>query len=380
MTVTGTNGKGSVVANLEAMYGAAAYRTAAYTSPHLVDYRERLRVDGKRLPAGDWCAAFSAVEVARGPVPLTYFEFGTLAALWLVQRANVDVLLLEVGLGGRLDAVNIVDADVAVITSVALDHTEWLGPDRDSIGREKAGIARRGRPLVVGDTSVPEGVHRVAREIGAELYRATHEFHAQREATGWTFRSGETIRTGLPLPALQGPHQLDNAAVALMVCSLLGGRLPIQQQALKQGLLSARLPGRFQLEHGEPEVVLDVAHNPAAATALAASLRTRPARGRTLAVVGMLRDKNQLETLRPLLPLVNQWHLATLAGNRGSSAAALATALGELSAEGPVFVHDSPLSAWECARAEARPRDRILVFGSFQTVGVILGAHSEWLH
>lgn len=383
VTVSGTNGKGSVVASLEAIYGAAAYRTAAYTSPHLVDYRERLRIGGKMLTEADWCAAFMAVDTARGSIPLTYFEFGTLAALWLARQAAVDVLILEVGLGGRLDAVNIVDADVAVITNVALDHLDWLGPDRDSIGREKAGIARAGRPLVIGEAEVPDSVLSTARSLGAGLYRAGHEFRAQRDTSGWSFHSDASVRAGLPQPLLQGPHQLENAATALMVITLLQHRLPVQQQDVRQGLLSARLPGRFQIEpaaDGLPEVVLDVAHNPAAAGILAAALTTRPAAGRTLAVVGMLRDKNQAETLKPLLPLVDQWHVCTLAGSRGGSAAALASVLKGLAGGKPVFEYDAPEAAWQQVKDLARSDDRVLVFGSFQTVGVILGAHSEWLH
>ncbi|HEY5790562.1 MAG TPA: bifunctional tetrahydrofolate synthase/dihydrofolate synthase [Gammaproteobacteria bacterium] len=372
VTVAGTNGKGSLVALLEAILAAAGYRVGAYTSPHLLRFNERVRIAGAEADDAALCAAFARVEAARGDTSLTYFEFTTLAALLLLAEAPLDVALLEVGLGGRLDAVNLVDPDVAVLTPIDLDHAEWLGNDRDSVGREKAGIMRSGVPAVLGDPDPPASVLACAAKLGAPLYRLGQEFRHAIDAHGWRWEGGGRVRSSLPRPALAGAHQYANAATALMALECLADRLPVGQDAVRRGLLEVRLPGRFQVVPGPVETVLDVAHNPHGARALAATLAARPCDGRTLAVVGMLADKALGETLAALQPLVHGWYLAPLEGPRGSPAARLATALGAVEAE--VSRCADVADALARAHAAARPGDRVVVFGSFLTVAAALRA------
>ncbi len=280
VTVAGTNGKGSTCAMLESILRCAGFRVGLYTSPHLVAYNERVRIDGNDATDAALIAAFDAVEDARvatrgtdgAPVALTYFEFGTLAALWLFARANLDVLVLEVGLGGRLDAVNVVDPDVAVLTSVAIDHVDYLGPTREDIGREKAGIFRAGRPAVCADPAPPASVVAAAQASGAQLLVIGRDYGYVNEGRQWRFRGPRGERFGLPVPALRGAYQLANAATVLAVLDLLHARLPVSAGAVREGLLAVTLPGRFQVLPGRPVTVLDVAHNPHAARALADAL------------------------------------------------------------------------------------------------------------
>ncbi|MDE3011290.1 MAG: bifunctional tetrahydrofolate synthase/dihydrofolate synthase, partial [Pseudomonadota bacterium] len=272
ITVGGTNGKGSTTAFLEAILVAAGYRTGCYTSPHLLRYNERIRIDRRPASDADIVASFEAVECVRGDTPLTYFEFGTLAALHHFDQAQVDVLVLEVGLGGRLDAVNVVEPDCAVVTSVALDHMEFLGPDRESIAREKAGIFRAGRPAVFGEADVPASLAAHATDIGALLHVAGREFSHRSGGSQWHFQGPRGQQYSLPYPALRGAYQLDNACCALTALALLQDRLPVAQQHVREGLVGVTLPGRLQVLPGRPAVILDVAHNPHAAAALARSL------------------------------------------------------------------------------------------------------------
>lgn len=370
VTVAGTNGKGSTVAMLESILHAAGYKVAAYTSPHLLDYNERVRI--ARLPVDDarLCAAFARVDHARHATPLTYFEFGTLAAIEVFRDARVDLAVLEVGLGGRLDAVNAWDADVAVITAIGIDHTEWLGPDRESIGREKAGVMRAGRAAVCSDPAPPASIAQAAQAIGARLYQLPRDFACERQGASWNWRSGESLRAGLPYPALRGDYQLDNAAGVLMALALLADRFPVTQAQVRAGLLDAALPGRFQTLPGTPARVLDVAHNPQAAQALAATLRQQRVPGRTLAVVGMLKDKPLREVLAVLAPGVDAWFLGSLPQTpRGASAEQLRAALPP---SATASVHADVASAYRAALVQARSQDRIVVFGSFYTVGAIL--------
>ena len=312
-TVAGTNGKGSVCALLEAVLHAAGYRVGRYTSPHLVRYNERVRVGGIEAPDAELCAAFRTVEAARGDTSLTFFEFGTLAALAHFRAQGADVLVLEVGLGGRLDATNVVDADVAVVTSVALDHADWLGDDIDGIAREKAGIARAGRPLVCGTSGPPSGLLARAEEVGAALWLRGRDFDGVRAsgADTWDWHDRRHARAGLPLPALAGGYQVDNAVTALAALAA-GGLLP-DDASIARGLRAVRVQGRFECHVVDGvEVILDVAHNPAAAAVLAGALRERPGQGRTLAVLGMYRDKDAAGVATALAPVVTAWYAAGL--------------------------------------------------------------------
>ncbi|MEZ5662361.1 MAG: bifunctional tetrahydrofolate synthase/dihydrofolate synthase [Burkholderiaceae bacterium] len=395
ITVAGTNGKGSTCAVLETIYSEAGYRAGLYTSPHLVHFEERCRVGREMVPAGDLLPAFAEVEVARlgqtgddgeGEVSLTYFEFTTLAILRTLSRAGLDVVILEVGLGGRLDAVNIVDPDCAVITSIALDHTALLGPDRESIGYEKAGIMRTGRPVVVSDPVPPQSVLDRATEVGADLWRIGKDFHfaGDRQQWGWATHPSRGARrySGLPYPALRGANQLLNASGALAVVEVLRGRLPVTAQAVRTGLVLVDLPGRFQIVPGNPVLVLDVAHNPQSVAALAENLDGMGFYPRTIAVFGAMADKDLPAMLERVAPLIDDWHLCNLPLPRAATAQVLAEQLAGLPATGAsaraapaadhVTCHPDPASALAAAVAQADPADRIVVFGSFFTVGGVL--------
>ena len=372
ITVGGTNGKGSTVAMLDAILRAAGYRVGAYTSPHLVRYNERVRIDGAEVSDDQLCRAFERIEQARGATPLTYFEFGTLAAFDCFHRARIDVAVLEVGMGGRLDAVNAVDADCAVLTAIDIDHTAWLGGTRGAIAREKAGIFRGGRPAVVSDPDPPAVVAEVAAAVGAPLYCINRDFSFERTEGGWHWRNHGRVRTGLPLPALRGDYQLLNAAGVLMALELLADRFPVAQTNIRDGLLNAVVPGRFQVLPGRPTRVLDVGHNPHAARALAATLRQQPVRGRSIAVFGMLQDKDAAGVAQALAGSFDAWHVATLTSERGAAADDLAATLRAQGVTAPISLFADPITAYEAACHEARDEDRVVVFGSFYTVGDIL--------
>ncbi len=377
ITVAGTNGKGSSVAMLEAILAAAGYRVGSYTSPHIHRYNERIRIAGAYVDDRSLCEAFQRIDDARGSTSLTYFEFGTLAALDLFYRAELDVLLLEAGLGGRLDAVNVVDADLALITSIDIDHTEWLGEDRNTIAREKAGIFRRGKPAVCSDPQPPPALQASAEALQAHFYQRGNEFAIVHHLEHWDWRSsvaGITPRNALPLPALRGEHQLDNAAGVLMALGLLAERLPVSQSEIRQGLLAVSLAGRFQVVPGEVSWVCDVAHNPQSARVLADTLRglptlpTLPGSGEMHAVVGLQADKDLAGVLTPLLPLISHWHLANLPSPRGATAVQIQAVLEELGTRASMHTYGSVAKACEAADAMARPGERVLVFGSFQTL------------
>jgi len=380
ITVGGTNGKGSTCALLESMLGAAGFRTGLYSSPHLTRYNERVRIGGREATDGEIVSAFEAVEDARvaaggAPTPLTYFEFGTLAALRLFARAGLDVVILEVGLGGRLDAVNIVDADVAVITSIDLDHMDFLGPTRDDIAREKAGILRAGRPVVCAEPDPPAPLVGHAAALGAPVLLRARDYGYVAEGAQWQYWGPAGKRYGLPHPALRGAHQLANAATALAVLDLLHARLPVAGGAIRDGLLAVVLPGRFQVLPGRPTVVLDVAHNPHAAQVLAAAAGTMGFHPRTFAVFGMLADKDIAGVVAAIGARIDAWYVATLPGPRGASAAALQAILGRAGVA-PAALHafDDVAAALAAARGDADEADRIIVFGSFLTVAAALAA------
>lgn len=402
ITVAGTNGKGSVCATLEAICHAAGYRTGVYASPHLNHYCERVRIDTRPVSDADMVTAFERVEAVRADTRLTYFEFGTLAAFQLFQQQALDLWILEVGMGGRLDAVNLIDADVAVITNIALDHVEWLGNDRDSIAREKAGILRAGRPALFGEQDLPGSLRQQALSLDVPLYRAGVDFSVRplsairgpdplpssesgSESGDWEYSGplrlsgGELARRALHLPpsALPGVHQRDNASLAISALGLLADRLPVAISAIIQGLTQVRLAGRFQIlrpQADAAEIILDVAHNPHGAEVLATALQQRPCTGRTHCVFSALQDKDLSQMLPVLAPVMDEWWLAPLSGARGRSLAGLQEALGQAGIEAPAHGLQSLQQALMQARKSAGAEDRIVVCGSFLTVAAALAA------
>jgi dihydrofolate synthase / folylpolyglutamate synthase len=374
ITVAGTNGKGSTCAMLEAIALQAGYRTGLYTSPHLVHFEERCRVHGENVAAESLVPHFERVEAARQGVLLTYFEFTTLAILDLMARCELDVAILEVGLGGRLDAVNIVDADCAVITSIALDHMDYLGPDRESIGREKAGVLRTGRPAVVSDPVPPQSVLDRALEIGADLWMLGRDFNFSGDKQQWAWAGRGRRYAGLAYPALRGANQLLNASGVLAALESLRPRLPVTAQAVRNGLAMVELPGRFQIVPGQPALVLDVAHNPHSVAALAANLDAMGFFPTTHAVFGAMGDKDLPAMLAKMGPLVDRWYFTDLPAARAETAAGLLVRWrgGETRRDVAASIHAEPMEALRCAVAAADPADRIVVFGSFYTVGGVL--------
>jgi len=377
ITVAGTNGKGSTCAMLEAMLSAAGYRVGLYTSPHLLRYNERVRIAGREADDASLAAAFARVEAARsgkdGDTRLTYFEFGTLAAVDLFLRSALDVLVLEVGMGGRLDAVNAFDADCAIITSVGLDHMDYLGVTREAIGHEKAGIFRAGKPAVLADPAAPASVLAHAQAIGARLLRIGQEFGCDSDSGQWSFWGPTGRKSGLPYPALHGRIQLQNASAALAALETLRERLPVSLRALRQGLAEVKLPGRFELLPGHPALVLDVAHNPQSAAVLAQNLSDLAPCSGTSAVFGMLRDKDIGGVVKLLAPHIDRWFVCTLPPPRGALATELAQVLRQAGV-GAVREFENPALAYAAACSEAGENDRIIVFGSFHTVADVLAA------
>ncbi|MGZ8265867.1 MAG: bifunctional tetrahydrofolate synthase/dihydrofolate synthase [Burkholderiales bacterium] len=372
--VGGTNGKGSACAMLEAILSHAGYRVGTYTSPHLLRYNERVRIDRREADDRSLAGAFSVVEAARGAVPLTYFEFGTLAAVWLFVHAPVDVAVLEVGLGGRLDAVNAFDADCALVMSVALDHTDYLGDTREQIAFEKAGIFRAGRPGVCADRNPPRPLLDHAASIGAQLLVIDRDFGFTSDPRQWRYWGPHSARRALPHPALRGDHQLANASACLAALDLLRGRMPVSMNDVRAGLLTAENPGRFQVLPGRPVVILDVAHNRAAAQVLARNLARMPKADRTYAVFGMLRDKDIAGVAAELKPHVDEWLVAGIDAARGTDAAHVQAELARAGVIERVSTHASVAASYTQACDRAAENDRILVFGSFYTVAAVMAA------
>jgi dihydrofolate synthase/folylpolyglutamate synthase len=362
---------------LEAMLTAAGYRVGLYGSPHLLRYNERVRIAGREADDAALVAAFDRVEAARtgtaGDTRLTYFEFGTLAAVDLFLRSEVDVLVLEVGMGGRLDAVNAFDADCAIITSVGLDHMDYLGATREAIGHEKAGIFRAGKPAVLADPEAPASVLAQARATGARLLRFGHEFGYEIAGEQWSFWGPAGTKSGLPWPALRGRNQLQNASAALMALEMLGECLPVSLRHLRQGLSGVELPGRFQLLPGRPTLVLDVGHNPQAAEVLAQNLSELGPCPRTTAVFGMLRDKDIAGVARALAMHIDRWFVCTLPPPRGAQSAELAQLLRQEGMDA-VREFENPAQAYAAACSGAAENDRIVAFGSFHTVAAVMAA------
>ena len=388
ITVGGTNGKGSTCAMLEAMLLAAGYRVGLYTSPHLLRYNERVRIDGREADDASLAGAFERVEIARQAagsngqgsngkgeaLQLTYFEYGTLAAWDLFARAGLDVMILEVGLGGRLDAVNIFDADCSIVTSVDMDHMDYLGDTREKIGAEKAGIFRAGRPAIVADPAPPASVIAHATAIGADLLLIGRDFGYQGDRQQWQFWGRGGKRPSLAYPALRGANQLLNASAALAALDILRDSLPVGMNQVRLGLASVELPGRFQVLPGRPSVILDVAHNPHAAAVLAENLSNMGFFPDTHAVFGMLGDKDIRGVCRALRGRIDHWHVAGLPGPRGTSAAQLQQAIVDSDAGGTISLYDTPRAAYAAARRQANDNDRIVAFGSFLTVADVMQA------
>ena len=423
ITVGGTNGKGSVCAMLESMILAGGYKAGLYTSPHLIDYNERIRLNGEFATDQQIVEQFHRIETARGAVSLSYFEFSTLAALLLFQQHHVDVAILEVGLGGRLDAVNLVDTDCAVITSIDIDHSDYLGATREQIAWEKAHIFRPGRPAICADPAPPKTLVDHAEAMGADLWLFGKDFNYSGDRLQWAYGGREQRRSALGYPALRGANQLLNASAALAALEALRGDIVIPQHAVRLGLTQAALPGRFQIMPGQPIIILDVAHNPHAAAALGQNMANMPCAGKTYAVVGMLRDKDVMGTLSKILPHVDHWLCAGVPGHRALAGHELAAILRETMHQAvsnpekngpdPVALNgiqglaalrpqhtdpdaprrpgvrpatrdtatkttasieqfDDPVTAYNTARDRATVNDRILVFGSFATVGPVL--------
>lgn len=374
-TIGGTNGKGSTCALLESVLLAAGYSVGLYTSPHLLRYNERVRVDGREVDDAVLVEAFAEVERARGETPLTYFEHGTLAAWVAFCRAGPDAIILEVGLGGRLDAVNVFEPDCAIVTSVAMDHMEFLGTDRESIGFEKAGIFRAGKPAICSDPLPPATLLAHAEAIGAKLLVSGRDFGFSGDQQQWAFwLAGGVRRGGLAYPALRGTNQLLNAAAVMAACESVRDVLPVPMQAIREGFMLVELPGRFQVLPGRPSVILDVAHNPQAAGVLNENLASMGFFPETWAVIGMLADKDVPGVIRLLRDRVDHWLVATLPGPRGLSAERLAGILQEAGVSADISQFESPRSAYQAARGRAAEGDRIVIFGSFLTVADVLAA------
>lgn len=364
--VGGTNGKGTTCRLLETIFLATGMRVGVYSSPHLLRYTERVRIQGQELPEAAHSVAMAVIESGCRKQSLSYFEFGTLAAFQLFKQSTLDVVILEVGLGGRLDATNIVDADIAVITTIALDHTHWLGPDRISIAREKAGIFRYGKPAVIGEPDWPTTLDIAAADSGSELYAYDRDWWWQADGDQWRWWDRECELTELPLPSIP----MDNAATALATVRRLPFTVP--ETAIRQGLCDASLPGRFQCIGKSPLIILDVAHNPHAASYLMCRLAALPYTGKVRAVVGMLADKDIAGTLSCLRDRVQVWYCASLDEPRAASAAQLAAYLDNNSKQ-----FDDVDSAWHQAIADATPEDCVLVFGSFHTVALVMALIEE---
>ncbi|MFM9887880.1 MAG: bifunctional tetrahydrofolate synthase/dihydrofolate synthase [Burkholderiales bacterium] len=374
ITVGGTNGKGSTCAMLEAMLGAAGFRVGLYTSPHLLRYNERVRIDREEASDDVLVNAFAAVEAARGDMPLTYFEFGTLAAWIAFADAALDVMILEVGLGGRLDAVNAFEPDCAIVTTVDLDHMDYLGDTREQIGWEKAHIFRAQTPALCADPNPPATLIEYAQSIGANLRLFGRDFGFEAHEIQWTYWSERNRRGGLAYPALRGGTQLRNAAAAIAALESLHAQLPVPAGAIRSGLATVALPGRFQVLPGVPTIILDVGHNPEAARVLAMNLADMAHAAHTIAICGVLRDKDAEGICRALGGSIDEWFAVGLPGERGRSAAELEAAVRAAGLKAPVFQYADVASALAAAKSAAGRDDRIVVFGSFLTVAAAMAA------
>lgn len=372
ISISGTNGKGSSAAMLDAMLRRSGYKVGTYTSPHLTSYNERICIGGKQVTDYQLSRSFDRIDRARGDISLTYFEFGTLAALDIFRNAEPDIVILEVGLGGRLDAVNILDADIALVVTIDLDHEKWLGYTRESIGREKAGIFRRRRPAVCSDTRAPQSIAACAQESGALLYQAGREFTYSIDKDSWTWKCAGKVYEGLPKPSINNNRQVENAAGVLMVLEALNDEFPVGTETIKACLRDFRLAGRFQVIPGEVPCILDVAHNRQAISALVENVRKIPCAGETHIVIGMLKDKNHAAVFGKLAEIADHWYVAELDADRAATLAELTGALGKFERPNKIkqfrTVHEALADAEACTCIG----DRIIVTGSFVAVGAAI--------
>jgi dihydrofolate synthase/folylpolyglutamate synthase len=369
VTVAGTNGKGSSVAMLESICIQAGIHVGSFTSPHLIRYNERIRLNGIPVSDEQLCSAFERIDQAREGISLSYFEFATLAALLCFTAQKPDLVILEVGLGGRLDAVNIIDADIALITTIDLDHTDWLGSDIESIGREKAGIIRSHKPVVLADPAIPSSVLDHAQRLEADIYLAGKAFYHREYDEGWRWSGPNGVELRLPYPALRGNRQLMNANAVLMVCHLLQEWFTLKEKVIAEGLREVKLPGRLHFIADRPALLLDVAHNRQSLETLRDALIWLNWQGRIHAVFGLLRDKNAADAVQLIGPLLESWHLLDLNGWRGREAEELADDLREEGVVQPISCHHSFSEAFKACGQKAEAQDLILIFGSFLIVG-----------
>ncbi len=372
VTVAGTNGKGSCIAYLEAIYRAEGYRVGAYTSPHILKYNERIKIDGQAIVDELICNAFERIETVRGHISLSYFEFGTLAALDIYSRAELDIQLLEVGLGGRLDAVNIVDPDAAIISSIGIDHVAWLGETREAIGYEKAGIFRTSVPAIVGDPCPPKALIQVAEDKQAYLYAIGKDFAYSKQKGGWEWFFGDHKIASLPEPALKGEHQYRNASAVIMATTLLADRLSVSERAIREGLKNVRLPGRFQLLEGDIPVLLDVGHNPEAVQTLVQYITEHFPNRRIHAIFSMMKDKDIAEVLKIMNPVVYGWFFAPLSNIRAATESLMQEIFSQQAMGNVSFGYTCFLDAFVAAKKQASAGDLLLVFGSFFLVSECL--------
>lgn len=372
LSVAGTNGKGSSVELLRLILRRAGYRVGCYTSPHLLCYNERITIDGQQVDDAALCRSFARINQAREGISLTYFEFGTLAALDIFRSVRVDIAILEVGLGGRLDAVNILDADIALITSIDLDHQRWLGNDREQIAREKAGILRNHAPAICSDPEPPDSLLQCADALATPLLVSGRDFSWRHDAISWDWQGMDTAYRGLPRPMRFCDHQIQNAAGVLMVLEQLSDNCPVSEEDIRYGLHRFHLPGRFQIIPGEFQTILDVAHNQRSAEVLVENLRLLSQAGTTHALLGLYRDKDQRAVCEELAKVVDCWHLLSLSGERGCDARSLAEQVAACGVDGPIYCHRSAAQALDAAYREAACGDSIVITGSFVVVGEAL--------
>lgn len=380
ITVAGTNGKGSSVAILNAILSEAGYRVGTYTSPHILQYNERICVNGHSCDDAMICESFNRIDDARGQTSLTYFEFSTLAAVDIFCQQNLDIAILEVGMGGRLDAVNLFDCDMALITPISLDHTIWLGNNREQIGTEKAGIMRQGKPVVCSESKPPKTVISHAQLLQTPIFLADSDFRID-VASGnndWNWTNQSTQIQNLPLPALAGSYQVQNAAAVLQIIALLNEQnYTISEQHIKTGLTTVELAGRFQRIHGDVEQIFDVTHNQQGAENLVQLLSETPCTGRTIAVLAMLKDKDVSALSSTLKESIDAWYVAGLQGSRGMTGKDLATQVSESVGDDKVFSHRTVVDAYQQAMESTQKGDRVLVFGSFHTVESVMRLNNE---
>ena len=368
ISIAGTNGKGSCGMMLESILSQAGYKVGIYSSPHLLRYNERIRLYGHEVGDGDICDAFARIDKARKDISLTYFEFGTLAAMDIFQKNKVDIAIMEVGMGGRLDAVNMLDANAALISTIDIDHEKWLGTDRDSIGMEKSGIFRSMRPAVCADPHPPASVLETANLVGANLLRSGIDFNFEISNQSWSWGSGELEYHDLPVPGQQ-KFQVENASGVLMILQSIADNFPVQPDIIIKAMEDFRIAGRFQVIPGEIPLIFDVAHNRQSAATLAFNISALPKTGKNILVLGMLKEKNHAAFIKELANCIDFWHLVTLEDERGADASELAMTLRSIKPDANIIMSEGLSQALLSARSDAGSGDRIIISGSFITVG-----------